>query len=277
VYLNLYVIFCILGKISKSNTLLITLSFLILTSITFFALPSVYGAEAFPINGKPFGVSYDDWISKYFKWDFSLSTDQFKPRAGGCLVNNVGSMVMLMNTVEDSPPEQQCKITSKQGIMIPLWIAWCDSGNDLVHLKNPSAKGDQLDQELTNCARSTYNLGNIVSEVLVDGHRVANLNVKLSLDPISGALNYNKNSLNNITEIYTKGFTATLPPNSHQASNNPGTWRAGSQGWWVFLKPLPIGEHKIFYNIRVTPTGALTSPGTNPHFADIAYSFHVIK
>jgi hypothetical protein len=46
---------------------------------------------------------------------------------------------------------------------------------------------------------------------------------------------------------------------------------------WVFLKPLPPGDHTIFYNVRVTPTGLLTSPGTNPHFADITYSLHVRK
>jgi hypothetical protein len=46
-------------------------------------------------------------------------------------------------------------------------------------------------------------------------------------------------------------------------------------GWWVFLKPLPPGEHTISYNVRVTPTGALTSPGTNPHFADITYKLQV--
>ena len=49
------------------------------------------------------------------------------------------------------------------------------------------------------------------------------------------------------------------------------------QGWWVFLKPLSPGHHTVFYNIRVTPTGALTSPGTTPHFADINYNLDVTK
>jgi hypothetical protein len=67
------------------------------------------------------------------------------------------------------------------------------------------------------------------------------------------------------------------PPSSGQAGYKAGTWRAGSEGWWVFLKPPSSGQHTMFYNIRVTPTGALTSPGTNPHFADITYNLQVVK
>jgi hypothetical protein len=91
---------------------------------------------------------------------------------------------------------------------------------------------------------------------------------------IGGSLDYKKYSLANVTELYTKGFNLTDAPNSHQAGYKPGTWRAGSQGWWVFLKPLSPGEHTIFYNIRVTPTNALTSPSSG-HFADITYSLQV--
>ena len=44
---------------------------------------------------------------------------------------------------------------------------------------------------------------------------------------------------------------------------------------FVFLKPLPPGDHTVFYNVRVTPTGALTSPDTTANFADITYLLHV--
>lgn len=271
--------FAFLFAIKSSGSLgymIITLFLLLSATIAITGLNDAYAVKFFTSGEKPFGVSYDDWISKYWNWDFSLNNKVFNSKGNECLVNNSSSMVMLLNTVSDSTLKQ-CNISSKQGIMIPMWIAWCDTGNDKMKLKNPNANGVQLDQELTDCARRAYNLGSIASEVMVDGHRVANLNVKLALDPVSGALNYNKNSMNNVTEFYSKGFTATIPPDSHQASQKPGTWRAGSQGWWVFLKPLPPGQHTIFYNIRVTPTGPLTSPGTSPHFADITYKLNVAK
>jgi hypothetical protein len=83
------------------------------------------------------------------------------------------------------------------------------------------------------------------------------------------------NSLSNVTELYTADFNLTKPSDAHKPDQTPRTWLAGCHGWWVFLEPLPTGKHTISYNVRVTPTGALTSPGPNLHFADITYLLNV--
>jgi hypothetical protein len=110
----------------------------------------------------------------------------------------------------------------------------------------------------------------------VDGIPVAKLDVKQTVTQGSGILDYRINSLSNVTQSTSKVFTPTIPPDTHKPNQVAGTWHV-SDGWWVFLKPLSPGQHTIFYNIRVTPTGALTSPGTNPHFADITYKLEVVK
>jgi hypothetical protein len=112
-----------------------------------------------------------------------------------------------------------------------LGIAWCSTSN----------KGHEhdSDEQLTKYAREVFNLGNIRSDVRLDGHPVAELDVRMSL--ISGKLDYKINSLTNVTEFYSKRFNAVIPPDTHQTSQVPGTWCTGGHVWWVFLKPLSPG------------------------------------
>ena len=279
---------------SRSNCILfLFFSLLFLVFFVFSGVHNVYGlVELFLKDGKPFGVSYDDWVSKYWNKWISMNTYEATPIPYVCLMvsnnhNQSNSFVMLMDSTEEDSPHQACSIFSNQGIMIPLSIAWCYNNNDNSNNNNnnnnsrvndPSQKRSYTDEQLTKCAREQYNLGNIRSHVKVDGVSVAKLDVTTSLIPGSGKLDYKINSpLTNITEIYSKGFNIKIPPDSHIANLKPGIWRAGSHGWWVFLKPLPPGGHTIFYNISITPTGTLTSPGTKPHFAAITYNLDVVK
>lgn len=259
------------GTKSIKNQEYVIVGILCLLVFLSYPLSSIVNAvEVFPKDESPLGISYDTLIDKYWNWWVALNVEEAAPRDGGCLMNGSEKMVMLMETADVvNPPIQKCKISSEQGIMMPLWAAWCDTGGDLGNIKNASGN---LDEQLTNCAKEVYNLGDIKSEVQVDGNTVAKLDVKNTL--MSGRLDSKVTALNNVTDISTKGFNITYA-DTHKPNYPEGTWRAGSQGYWIFLKPLPPGEHTVFYNIRITPTGALTSPGTNPHFADITYNLQV--
>ena len=243
----------ILSTIKKFRGSTFILILILSISFVFPGLHSVYGVELFSKDDKPFGVSYDDWVFKYWKWDFSLNTDQFTPKPDGCLINKSDPMVMLMNTVVEGSPHQVCKISSKQGIMIPLWIAWGSTGD-------PGHEHDS-DEQLTKWAREGSNLGNIRSDVKVDGLPVAKLDVRMSM--ISGKLDYKINSLTNVTELYQKnGFELTVPSDTHKANVPPRTFCSGAHGWWVFLKLARLLQLAYF---------------TWRHFGDITYKLQVEK
>jgi hypothetical protein len=204
-------------------------------------------------------------VADYWNWEVSMSSEESTPKQDGCLMNISGPVVMLKGPAVSGSPHQVCQISSDQAVMIPLWVAWCDN--------TPGGRERDPNVPLSKCAREEYNLGNIKSDVLVDGKQVARLDVRMSL--ISGSLDYKVFSLANVTELQTANFDLIVPSDTQMPNLPSGTWDAGSHGWWVFLRPLPAGDHTVSYNIRVTPTGALTSPGTNPHFADISYLLRV--
>ena len=70
------------------------------------------------------------------------------------------------------------------------------------------------------------------------------MDVRLSL--MEGLLDYKINSLSNIIELYVREFNLTAPADTHKAFTLPGTFHAGAHGWFVFLKPLPPGDHTVF-------------------------------
>ena len=51
-------------------------------------------------------------------------------------------------------------------------------------------------------------------------------------------VDYKTNIMNNVTEVYTKQFNATVPNDSHIQNEKYGTFPAAAHGWFVFLKPL---------------------------------------
>lgn len=229
------------------------------TLLILFGLSNAYGVELYSKDDAPFGVPLDVWMSRWWTWWVTPTIDEATPKPDGCLIHNMDSMVALMDTTVPGKPHQVCEILSTQGIMIPLWTAFWEASD-------PQYESYTYEQ-LSKAAREIADLGAITSLVKVDGRPVAKLDVVSSMR--GGSLDYKINSMDNVTELYSKGFNVTIPEDTHFPDQNTGTWRSGAHGWFVFLKPLPSGDHTIYYNVGVTGTGP------NDHSAEITYDLKV--
>jgi hypothetical protein len=181
-------------------------------------------------------------------------------------MNNSSQMVMLMDPAVKGERHQKCQISSNQGIIVPLWTAFMEDST--------SEFDEYTYDELSKAARAMGDLGSVSSQVKVDGKPIAKLNVlsEIEGEPASKAsdsqIKYTINSMDNVTEVYSKGFNITIPEDTHMADQNPGTWRSGAHGWYVFLKPLPPGNHTVYYS-----TGVVDGPNTIA--AQITYDLRV--
>ena len=252
------------GKMIQLRYRKINLSVYILLSIgsissSWVPYSAGYGADTYSKNESPFGISNGDWVAKYWNWDYSLPLDPQTNvitglKENGCLIQKDNSMVMLADTAFGGVWNQNCTISRNEGILIPIWTGECNAGEK-----------DCLNQpfeQLSKAARG-FDLGKIKGLVKVDNIPVATLD----------AIDYKTNIMNNVTEVYTKQYNATVPNDSHVPNEKYGTFPAAAHGWFVFLKPLQPGNHTVYYQNSVEPT-TLTGAG-NTNTAQFTYHFKV--
>jgi hypothetical protein len=224
--------------------------------VWFIPLSSAAGnVDVYTENDLPLGNHPSDWVSSWWNWNLSILLDEWnKIKSGGCVTHKESSMVMLIDTAKGNILNQRCVISASDGIMIPIWTAECDESTpELVE----TYSGNH-----TLCARG-FNLGEITGLVKVDDRLIAELNVE----------DYNTKIATNVIEVYTKLFNATNPPEGHMPQSDWGTFPGVAHGWFVFLKPLPPGEHTVYYQNLVEPT-AKSGAGNN-NAAQITYDLIV--
>lgn len=239
----------------KSKDLLVTLSILLFLAVV--TIPIAKAVDVFQKDEMPFGKPYEDWVHDYWRWLASIPSDPVTTFAGvkedGCFMNKTGPVVMLMGPAVGGKHHQKCEISSNQGIFIDGWSGECDG----------SVKGWQNKsfKELSQCARD-QDLGKITVNVWVDNKPISRVEAE----------DYKTINLINATELYTKAFNITTPENSFLTVDYPGTYPGAVHGWFIFLKPLPVGEHTVRYvnDVRSTTLGA-----GNTNNADITYSLKV--
>jgi len=225
--------------------------------LVYVGFTAAYGFEVFSKNEKPFGIPYDEWVGKYWKWAISVTPEQSDPQNGSCLMNKTDSMVMVLQPAVGGKHQLECDITSKDAIMIPSWNAFMENNN------KDDKPANYPPEQLSKLAKGADS-GAVTSEVKVDGKSVAILNENT---PEGGSTIVN--TMQNFSEILAKPFNITIPENTFLSGQVPGTWPSGAHGWFAFLKPLPPGDHTVSYNLSVQGLGAENVS------SETKYIFHV--
>ena len=194
-------------SVARTTLVLLFLGSVLLINIGF---TTVYGVDVFSKDEKPFGIPFNEWVGKYWKWWITVTPEQSEPPNGSCLINKSDSMVMLLDPSVGGKHELECDISSKDGIMIASWNGFFEN-ND----KDKLPANTPLEQ-LSKFAKEQVNLGAVTSDVKVDGKSVAKLDEISSMSP-NNILNYKINTMDNFSEIYAKPFNITIPENTYAA------------------------------------------------------------
>jgi|SRR2546425_1468219 len=177
--------------------------------------PGLYSTDS-----TPYGISYQEWTQRLWQWDLSLPPAQhplhnYTPE--NC-ANGQDGPVWFLAEVLSGTEERTCTIPAGKSILAALLDGECDSSDPTL----------QNDQDVRQCATEGNDYG-VISATL-DGRRMQNLD-QYRID---------------------SGFYNITISGDNIADEKPGTYRAFTNGFFVFLQPLQNGTHDLRLTVSVT-------------------------
>jgi hypothetical protein len=211
-----------LKEVIKSLPVLLlglSVAFLI-SQIVLPAYAQVNDSAVYSKDSTPFGVSYKDWITRWWQWNVGTPASQH-PRdnytAEKCTVNQNGSAWFLPDILTGKEI-RTCTIPEGKAILVPLITGECDT----------SDSASLSDADLRKCSTAGDEYGAI--SATLDGQKIENL------DSYRTATDFF-----NIT--YVKDNIFDMPA---------GTYRGVADAFFVFLKPMSVGNHELQIKTSIT-------------------------
>jgi len=169
----------------------------------------------YKLDSSPFNVTYAEWTSKWWQWAYSIQKDvhpAFDDTGKYCKEEQNEPVWFFPGTFQHSVI-RHCDIPSGVGILLPILNSECSFA------EHPTMK---TEEELRNCAK-------IIQDTVIPQYATLN-----------GIL------IENLTyyRIQSDLFNFTLPENNI-LNLPPQITQAVSDGNWIFLKPLPNGQHHL--------------------------------
>jgi hypothetical protein len=181
----------------------------------------------YTVDSKPFNVSYGDWTEKWSQWSYSIpwgKNPSYDDTGKYCGENQSGP-VWFLTLSYNHPLTRTCEIPQNTALLITLLNSEC-SYAEFLSLKT--------EQELRDCTKRMQDLV-VGANASLDGISLHNLE------------NY---------RVPTDLFNFTLPKNNILNLTSQTT-QAVADGNWLFLKPLPLGTHKLVAKGDVNSTSTI--------------------
>jgi len=209
----------------ETRTVGFAFSLLVMTlALTVATSPSIAKADSvnpgiYSTTSAPYGVPYQQWTAKYWKWDFSIPTaqhprDNYSPEK--CANGQQGPVWFLAESLSGTH-ERTCTIPAGKSILAAVLTGQCDSSDPTLH----------NDQDLRRCATEGQDYG--VAGAALDGMTIQNLN------------QYRTDS----------GFYNLTIPADNIFKEPAGVYRSFTNGIFAFLQPLPPGTHDLHLTVSV--------------------------
>jgi hypothetical protein len=239
---------------SLISCLLLVSVVIILTSIS---LSSVSYAQEnksriFLPDSSPYGTSFSEWIGKWWQWYTSVPKTESPnyPDFPGhvakidCAVRqDPSSPVFFLFTplVDEPSAERTCDVPMEKAILIPIISGEADTGDP-----------EQTDKSKSGMIQSARS-----------GNDYAAISVKLD----GTKLSFNEDAkLRAVSDF----FNITLPEhNIWEEKEVPGTYKGITEGYFLFLNPLPPGNHTLYYEAATNP------PNPNVYAQSVTYHLNV--
>lgn len=221
-------------------------------------LPSTYssGIKVFPLDSNPFGLTYSQWLEKYFKWTASIPEEEnhpfFDKTGESCATyQNNSHVIFLPDAPSGESVVRECTVDKDKSILINLLHSMCDEKQDREDFvsKPEACVEDGL---------ADTHISLTVDGIPFDGKSQPDIN-KFKTGPIFSNISYANGNYLSIGGDYTPGKM----------------YKSIIGSYLVMLEPLPVGKHTIAF--EVTSTGCTENdPSCSPYHVNVKYNLNVV-